>query len=157
MLQTLISLWRCKKNVSGGGPHFFLGGGGPLRKSPVSTCTNSKTPSSPRLGPTFGPLMFRSTCHTGNFATFTLRGLLSSQHKKVSDDAACQAPNCPISAGSIHHVMRSLSATKFTFRGLTKGGFVKGWFWRMSPRSVFRSGGTSAKTTLLENHPFVNP
>ena len=25
------------------------------------------------------------------------------------------------------------------------------------PRSGFRSGGTSAKTTLLENHPFVNP
>ena len=27
----------------------------------------------------------------------------------------------------------------------------------MYPRSGFRSGGTSAKTTLLENHPFVNP
>ena len=27
----------------------------------------------------------------------------------------------------------------------------------MYPRSGFRSGGTSAKTTLLENHPFGNP
>ena len=27
----------------------------------------------------------------------------------------------------------------------------------MYPRSGCRSGGTSAKTTLLENHPFVNP
>ena len=26
----------------------------------------------------------------------------------------------------------------------------------MYPRSGFRSGGTSAKTTLLENHPSVN-
>ena len=41
--------------------------------------------------------------------------------------------------------------------GRLKGGFVKGWFWRMCPRSGFRSGGTSAKTSLLENHPFVNP
>ena len=31
-----------------------------------------------------------------------------------------------------------------------KGRFPKGWFWRMYPRSGFRSGGTSAKTTLLE-------
>ena len=33
-------------------------------------------------------------------------------------------------------------------------------FWgniRMYPRFGFRSGGTSAKTTLLENHPFGNP
>ena len=67
--------------------------------------------------------------------------------------------------------------------GRQKGGFVKGWFWRMYPRSGFRSGetcmrtsrfsfrgnirmyprsgfrseGRSAKTTLLENHPLVNP
>ena len=27
--------------------------------------------------------------------------------------------------------------------GRQKGGFVKGWFWRMYPRSSFRSGGTS--------------
>ena len=50
-----------------------------------------------------------------------------------------------------------------------KGGFAKEWFWRMYPRagfrgnirmyprSGFRSGGTFAKTTLLENHPFGNP
>ena len=31
-----------------------------------------------------------------------------------------------------------------------KGRFPKGWFRRMYPRSCFRSGGTSAKTTLLE-------
>ena len=31
-----------------------------------------------------------------------------------------------------------------------KGWFPKGWFWRTYPRSGFRSGGTSAKTTLLE-------
>ena len=31
-----------------------------------------------------------------------------------------------------------------------KGRFPKGWFWRMYPRSGFCSGGTSAKTTLLE-------
>ena len=31
-----------------------------------------------------------------------------------------------------------------------KGRFPKGWFWRTCPRSGFRSGGTSAKTTLLE-------
>ena len=31
-----------------------------------------------------------------------------------------------------------------------KGRFPKGWFWRMYPRSGFRCGGTSAKTTLLE-------
>ena len=31
-----------------------------------------------------------------------------------------------------------------------KGRFPKGWFWRMYPRSGFRSGGTSAETTLLE-------
>ena len=33
---------------------------------------------------------------------------------------------------------------------IKKGGFVKGWFWRTCPRSGFRSGGTSAETTLLE-------
>ena len=68
-----------------------------------------------------------------------------------------------------------------------KGGFVKGWSWRMCPRSGFCSGGTcertlvpvfvpgehpnvpsfrfsfwgnirqKPKTTLLENHPFANP
>ena len=31
-----------------------------------------------------------------------------------------------------------------------KGRFPKEWFWRTYPRSGFRSGGTSAKTTLLE-------
>ena len=31
-----------------------------------------------------------------------------------------------------------------------KGRFPKGRFWRMYPRSGFRSGGTSAETTLLE-------
>ena len=31
-----------------------------------------------------------------------------------------------------------------------KGRFPKGWFWRTCPRSRFRSGGTSAETTLLE-------
>ena len=31
-----------------------------------------------------------------------------------------------------------------------KGRFPKGWFWRTYPRSGFRSGGTSAETTLLE-------
>ena len=35
-----------------------------------------------------------------------------------------------------------------------KGRFPKGWFWRMYPRSGFRSGGTSAKTTLLETTLF---
>ena len=30
----------------------------------------------------------------------------------------------------------------------TKGGFVKGWFWRMCPRSGFRSGGTSECTIV---------
>ena len=30
-----------------------------------------------------------------------------------------------------------------------KGRFLKGWFWRTCPRSGFRSGGTSAETTLL--------
>ena len=36
---------------------------------------------------------------------------------------------------------------RFSFRGNI----------RMYPRSGFRSGGTSAKTALLENHPFGNP
>ena len=36
---------------------------------------------------------------------------------------------------------------RFSFRGNI----------RMYPRSGFRSGGTSAKTTLLEDHPFANP
>ena len=70
------------------------------------------------------------------------------------------------------------------FRGCQKGGFPKGWFWRMSPgtrtgtrvhsdvslerkqergyvrmfpRNENRNEGTFAKTTLLENHPFGNP
>ena len=76
----------------------------------------------------------------------------------------------------------SIQGTKIT--GRQKGGFVKGGGSgertlvpvfvpgehsngpsfrfsfrgniRMYPRSGFRSGGTSAKTTLLENHPFSN-
>ena len=45
-------------------------------------------------------------------------------------------------------------------RGLTKGWFPKGWFWRMFPRNENRNEGTFAKTTLLEtallspNDPF---
>ena len=35
-------------------------------------------------------------------------------------------------------------------RGLTKGWFPKGWFWRMFPRNENRNEGTFAKTTLLE-------
>ena len=77
------------------------------------------------------------------------------------------------------------SNNSFFMTGRQKGDFVKGWFWRMCPSSGFRSGGTcertlvpvfvpggtsecalvrvfcsggtSDKTTLLENHPFVNP
>ena len=59
-----------------------------------------------------------------------------------------------------------------------KGGFVKGWFWRMCPRSGFRSGGTcectlvpvfvpgehpnvpsfrmSFRGNIRQNHPFGN-
>ena len=29
-----------------------------------------------------------------------------------------------------------------------KGGFLKGWFWRMYPRSGFRSGGTCERTLV---------
>ena len=35
-----------------------------------------------------------------------------------------------------------------TFAGRQKGGFVKGWFWRMYPRSGFRSGGTCERTLV---------
>ena len=38
-----------------------------------------------------------------------------------------------------------------------KGRFLKGWFWRTYPRSGFRSGGTSAKTTLLETTLLGSP
>ena len=38
-----------------------------------------------------------------------------------------------------------------------RGRFPKGWFWRTYPRSGFRSGGTSAKTTLLETTLLRNP
>ena len=38
-----------------------------------------------------------------------------------------------------------------------KGRFPKGWFWRTYPRSGFRSGGTSAKTTLLETTLLSTP
>ena len=63
--------------------------------------------------------------------------------------------------------------------GRQKGGFVKGWFWRMCPRSGFRSQGTCERTLvpvfvpgehpnvpsfrfsvrghIRQNHPFVNP
>ena len=34
------------------------------------------------------------------------------------------------------------------FTGRYKGGFVKGWFWRMCPRSGFRSGGTCECTLV---------
>ena len=34
------------------------------------------------------------------------------------------------------------------FTGRYKGGFVKGWFWRMYPRSGFRSGGTFERTLV---------
>ena len=56
-----------------------------------------------------------------------------------------------------------------SFTGREKGAFVEGWDMRTYPRSGFRSGGTfectlvpvpggtSAKTTFLENHPSVNP
>ena len=38
-----------------------------------------------------------------------------------------------------------------------KGRFPKGWFWQTYPRSGFRSGGTSAETTLFGNLPYANP
>ena len=100
-------------------------------------------------------------------------------------------------AGGLETAVGTVFAlTRFSLvREEQKGGFVKGWFWRMCPRSGFRSrgtcertrvpvfvlgkhpkvpflfwgnirmyphsgfrsGGTSAKTTLLENHLFVNP
>ena len=34
-------------------------------------------------------------------------------------------------------------------RGMAKGWFPKGWFWRMFPRNENRNEGTFAKTTLL--------
>ena len=52
----------------------------------------------------------------------------------------------------------------FWFTGKQKGGFVKGWFWRMCPRSSLRSGGT-CECTLVPvvvpgehppNHPLEN-
>ena len=44
-------------------------------------------------------------------------------------------------------VLANVPSFRFSFQGNI----------RMYPRSGFRSGGTSAKTTLLENHPFGNP
>ena len=43
-----------------------------------------------------------------------------------------------------------------SFRGLTKGWFPKGWFWRMFPRNENRNKGTFAKATLLRNRPFIS-
>ena len=44
--------------------------------------------------------------------------------------------------------------SNFTFlnpkiTGRQKGGFVKGWFWRMCPRSGLHSGGTCESTFVL--------
>ena len=41
------------------------------------------------------------------------------------------------------------------FAGSQRGGFPKGWFWRMFPRNENRNEGTFAKTTLSRNRPFV--
>ena len=42
------------------------------------------------------------------------------------------------------------------FPGFAKGWFPKGWFWRMFPRNENRNEGTFAKTTLLQNCPFIS-
>ena len=66
---------------------------------------------------------------------------------------------CVISSGSpsSHSVVAGGKRLKVTTElptettqvtGRQKGGFVKGWFWRMYPRSGFRSGGTSERTLV---------
>ena len=67
----------------------------------------------------------------------------------------------------------------FAITGRQEGGFVKGWFWRMCPRSGFRFGGTCERTlvpvfvpgehpnvpsfrfsfrgNICQNHPFGKP
>ena len=71
------------------------------------------------------------------------------------------------------------SCMNHIFTGRQKGGFVKGWFWRMYPRSGFRSRGTcectlvpvcvpgehpnvpsfrfSFRGNIRQNHPFGKP
>ena len=54
-------------------------------------------------------------------------------------------------------VLYPLLVVSYHYHWETKGGFVKGWFWQMYPRSGFRSGGTSAETTLLETTLLSTP
>ena len=58
-------------------------------------------------------------------------------------------------------VLANAPTFRFSFRGnmrtYPRSGFSFRENIRMYLRSGFRSGGTSTKTTLLENHPFVNP
>ena len=73
----------------------------------------------------------------------------------------------------------SMRISHADFHWETKGGFVKGWLWRIYPRSGFRSGGTCAHTlvpvfvlgeqanvpsfrisfwgNIRQNHPFGKP
>ena len=45
-------------------------------------------------------------------------------------------------------MQRHFKQTRQKLTGRQEGGFVKGWFWRMYPRSGFRSGGTCERTLV---------
>ena len=54
---------------------------------------------------------------------------------------------------------RTPTQTCLQITGRQKGGFVKGWFWRMYPPSGFRSGGTCKRTRSgfrSREHPNVS-
>ena len=51
---------------------------------------------------------------------------------------------------------KSLSAP-LSFTGRQKGGFVKGWFWRMYPHSGFRSRRTCERTLIPVFVPGEHP
>ena len=93
-------------------------------------------------------------------------------YPNFADLASLSKPECISSAGTqftlgaetwADSVKRHLSQTpplcltEQKITGRQKGGFIKGWFWRMCPRSGFRSGGTCERTLVPVFVPGEHP
>ena len=138
------------------------------------TQSRRKQTSTPRVGPRVDPRLCprephkraHDSTHEVWFCLFSaLQGLPTKSPTKRPTKASPEVPMKVYweTRGQFRKrvVLANVPSFWFSFRGnmLTYpcSGFRSGGTSECAPRSGFHFGGTSAKTTLLENHPFVNP
>ena len=128
----------------------------PLLRTFLRTLLPSKTHLVRTLLRTFSKAVSRTLPQEPFLEGVLSRDPLGVHPKSWQDDGWISHP-IGVRQKHLHYdFLLFLAFLLYLYRGLTKGWFPKGWFWRMFPRNENRNKGTFTKTTLLRNLPFIS-